>query len=134
MSNTITRPVEEQLPVEPGPIAPAPGKKLRVVVLGLVIGALLGWGLFALVGGPSPAELEQAHWEQVVDYYSAQYQVMTEARAAAEAAHWVEIVNHYARQYELIANAQSAPATDREAAHWEAVVDYYEQQWEIRTR
>ena len=134
MTNTLTRPVEEQLPVEPGPIAPAPREKLRVVVLGLVIGALVGLGLFALFGGPSRAELEQAHWEEVVDYYSAQYQVLAEARAAAEAAHWVEVVNHYARQYELMANAQSASATDREAAHWEAVVDYYEQQWEMRTK
>jgi|GEM_PF-6196257 len=134
MTNTITRPVEEQLALEPGRIAAAPGKKLRIVVLGLVIGALVGLGLFALVGGPSRAQLEQAHWEQVVDYYSEQYQVMTEARAAAEAAYWEEVVNHYTRQNELMRTAQSAPATDREAAHWEAVVDYYEQQWEMRAK
>ncbi|HEY3427914.1 MAG TPA: hypothetical protein VGK83_04510 [Acidimicrobiia bacterium] len=130
MTDTLTRQVEEQRPVDPG--SGTPTKKLRVVVLGLVIAALLSLALFALTAGPSRAELEQARWEQVVDYYSAQYQVITDARAAAEAAHWVEVVNQYARQYELMRTAQSAPATDRQAAHWEAVVDYYEQQWEMR--
>ncbi len=132
MTNTITRRVEEQLALEPGPIAPAPGKKLRIVVLGLVIGALLGLTLFAITAGPSRAELEQAHWEQVVDYYSAQYQLMTDARATAEAAHWEEVVDHYARQYELMANAQGASASG--SAHWAAVVEFYEQQWEMRAK
>jgi hypothetical protein len=102
--------------------------------LGLFIGALVGLALFAITAGPSRAELEQAHWEQVVDYYSEQYQVMADARAEAEAAHWEEVINYYAQQYELMRTAQSSPATDRETAHWEAVVDYYEQQWEMRTK
>ena len=113
---------------------PSTRTKKRVVIFGLIIGVLVGSGLFALLGGPSRTELEQARWEQVVDHYSARYQVMTEARATAEAAHWGEVVNHYARQYQLMLAAQSVAATDREAAHWQAVVDYHEQQWEMRTR
>lgn len=131
MTDTLTRQVEERRPVDPG--SGTATKKLRVVVLGLVIAALLSLALFALTAGPSRAELEQARWEQVVDYYSEQYQVMADARAEAEAAHWEEVINHYSRQYELMGIAQSAPATDRQAAHWEAVVDYYEKQWEMRT-
>lgn len=132
MTDTLTRPVEEQRPVHPG--SDTPTKKRRVVILGIVIGVLLGLALFAITAGPSRAELEQARWEQVVDHYSEQYQVMSEARAAAEAAHWAEVINHYARQYELIGNVQSAPASSSQAAHGEAVVDYYEQQWETRNR
>ena len=131
MTDTLTRPVADKLPQGS---EPSTRTRKRVVLFGLIIGVLVGLGLFAVFGGPSRAELEQAHWEQVVDYYSAQYQVMSEARAATEAAHWEEVVNHYARQYELMRTAQSAPAADREAAHWQAVVDYYEQQWEMRTR
>lgn len=132
MTDTLTRQVEEQRPAGPG--SGTLTKKRQVVVLGLLIAVLLSLGLFAITAGPSRAELEQARWEQVVDYYSAQYQVIIDARAAAETAHWVEVVNHYARQYELMPTAQSAPATDRGATHWEAVVDYYEQQWGMRTR
>jgi hypothetical protein len=129
MTDTLTRPVADQLPKEPRGL-----NKTRFVILGLFIAVLLGLGLFALVGGPSRAELEQARWEQVVDYYSEQYQVMADARAEAEAAHWEEVINHYARQYELMRNAQSVPASDGQEAHWEAVVNYYEQQWEMRAK
>ena len=131
MTDTLTRPVADRLPHEPEPRGL---NKTRFVILGLFIAVLLGLGLFALIGGPSRAELEQTHWEQVVDYYSEQYQVMADARAEAEAAHWEEVINYYAQQYELMRTAQSSPATDRETAHWEAVVDYYEQQWEMRTK
>ena len=131
MTDTLTRPVENKRPQE---LQPSAGTKKRVVFFGLIIGVLVGSGLFALLGGPSRTELEQARWEQVVDHYSARYQVMSEARASAEAAHWEEVANHYARQYELMRNAQSAVAGDPEAAHWQAVVDYHEQQWEMRTR
>lgn len=131
MTDTLTRPAADKLPQE---LEPSARTKKRVVLFGLIIGVLVGLGVFAFLGGPSRAELKQSHWEQVVDYYSEQYQVMTDARAAAEAAHWEEVASHYARQYELMRNAQSAPATDREAAHWEAVVAYYEQQSEVRTK
>jgi hypothetical protein len=131
MTDTLTRPAADQLPKESGPRGL---NKTRFVILGLFIAVLLGLGLFALVGGPSRAELEQTHWKQVVDYYSEQYQVMADARAGAEAAHWKEVINHYARQYELMSNAQSAPASDRQQAHWEEVVEYYEQQWETRNK
>ena len=132
MTDTLSRPVEEQRPVRPR--SGIPTKKGWVVILGIVIAVLLGLALFALTAGPSRAELEQARWEQVVDYYSAQYQAMGEARAETQAAHWEEVVNHYARQYELMRTAPSAPATNREAAHWGAVVDYYAQQWEMRAK
>ncbi|MGH8959320.1 MAG: hypothetical protein ACRDVK_11695 [Acidimicrobiia bacterium] len=101
--------------------------------MSLVLGGVIGWAVFANLG-PSRAELEQAHWEQVVDYYSNQYQVMADTRARTEAAHWQEVINHYARQYELIANATRQPAAPNGPAHWEAVVDYYEQQWELRSK
>ena len=128
MTDTLTRPVADHVPKESEPRGL---NKARFVILGLFITVLLGWGLFAVVGGPSQAELEQARWEQVVDYYSDQYQVVADARAEAEAAHWDEVINHYARQYELVGNAQIAPASENQGAHWEAVVDYYEQQWEM---
>lgn len=118
---------------------------------------LLGLAIFAVTRGPSRGELRQAYWEQVVDYYSEQYQMMAGARSEAQAAHWQAVINHYAQQYELIANASRQPAAQAvvnpvarqeellanasrqpaaqdEAAHWQAVVNYYEQQWEMRTR
>ena len=132
MTDTLTRPVTDQKPTESGPRGL---NKARFVILGVLIGVLAGLALFAALRGPSRAELEQARWEQVVDYYSERYQVMNDARARAESAHWAEVINHYAGQYELLQNAQSgSPASELENAHWEAVVDYYEQQWELRAK
>jgi hypothetical protein len=130
MTDTITRPVADQQPTESGPRGLNKG---RFVILGLLIGVLAGFALFAALRGPSRAELEQARWEQVVDYYSEQYQVMADTQQEIEAAHWDQVINHYGRQYELMGNAQIAPASDRQEAHWEAVVDYHEQQWDMRT-
>jgi hypothetical protein len=125
-----TRPVEERRRDEA-----APGIRTairgKIIVPALVIGVLAGWLVFTSAG-PSRAELEQARWQQVVDYYEQQYRTTADAQARKEAAHWQDVVNHYARQYELIANASSKPATDRQSAHWEAVVDYYEQRWELQ--
>jgi hypothetical protein len=132
MPDTLTRPVADQQPTESGPRGLNKG---RFVILGLLIGVQAGFALFAALRGPSRAELEQARWEQVVDYYSEQYQVMADTQAEIEAAHWDEVINHYARQYELMQNAQSgSPTSELENAHWEAVVDYYEQQWELRAK
>jgi uncharacterized protein HemX len=125
-----TRPVEEQRRDEAATgIRTATGG--RIIVLALVVGVLVGGVVFAS-SGSSRAELEQARWQQVVDYYEQQYQMMADTRARNEAAYWQDVINHYARQYALIAEASSTPATDRQSAHWEAVVDYYEQQWELR--
>jgi hypothetical protein len=59
---------------------------------------------------------------------------MADTQARAEAAHWQEVVNHYARQYELIATAAPGTAPRNDALHWQAVADYYEKLWEVRTR
>jgi hypothetical protein len=124
-----TRPVEEKRQDEAanGIRTATRGK---IIVLALVIGVLGGWLVFTSAG-PSPAELEQARWQQVVDYHGLQFQTMADAQARTEAAHWQDVINHYARQYELMTNASSKPATDQ-SAHWGAVVDYYEQRWESR--
>jgi hypothetical protein len=98
------------------------------IAMSLVLGILVGWALFNDFG-PSREQLNEDHWEQVVDYYSEQYEAMTEARARVEAAHWQDVIGHYARQYELIANAASQPAAQDDVERWQAVVDYYEQQW-----
>jgi hypothetical protein len=105
--------------------------KRTTIGLAVVIGILAGWVVFSNLG-PSRTELEQAHWQQVVDYYEQTYPAIAESEALREAAHWQQVVDHYARQYELVANATRVPAADRASAHWEAVVDYYEQQWESR--
>ena len=129
MTDLLTRPVEEQRRDEAATgIRTATWEK--IIVLALVIGVLVGWLVFTSAG-PSRTELEQARWQQVVDYYERQYQTMADTQARKEAAYWQDVINHYARQYELIADASSKPATDQ-SAHWEAVVDYYEQQWELR--
>ncbi|HJU52567.1 MAG TPA: hypothetical protein VJ815_09560 [Acidimicrobiia bacterium] len=129
MTDTLTRPSPE---VEKREV-PTPAKKVRVSILGLFIAALLGLVLFAITGRPNRSELEQTRWDQVVDYYTDQYQVMAETRSRVEAARWQDVVNHYARQYELIAgSAQQAPRD--EAAHWQAVVNHYEQQWELTSK
>ena len=129
MTDLRTRPVEEQRWDEAAGIRTA--TRGKIIVLALVIGVMVGWLVFTSAG-PGRADLEQARWQQVVDYYERQYQTMADAQARNEAAYWQDVINHYARQYELIANASSKPATDRQSAHWEAVVDYYEQQWELR--
>jgi hypothetical protein len=131
MTDLLTRPVEEQRQVTRR--SSSLTAKLLVISSGLLLGLLVGWALFNNFG-PSPEELEQAHWEQVVDYYSQQYQVMADTQARAEAAHWQEVVNHYARQYELIATAAPGTAPRNDALHWQAVADYYEKLWEVRTR
>ena len=129
MTDLLTRPVEEQRQDEAA-TGIRTATRGKIIVLTLVIGVLVGW-VFASAG-PSRAELEQARWQQVVDYYGLQYQTMADAQARTEAAHWQDVINHYARQYELMANASSKPATARQPAHWEAVVDYYEQRWELQ--
>ena len=127
MTDLRTRPVEEQRRDEAATgIRTAPRGK--ITVLALVIGVLVGWLVFSSAG-PSRAELEQARWQQVVDYYDGQYQTMADTQARKEA-YWQDVINHYARQYELIANASSKATADKQSAHWEAVVDYYEQRWE----
>ena len=130
MTDLRTRPLEEQRQDETA-TGIRTATRGKIIVLALVIGVLVGWLVFT-IAGPSRAELEQARWQQAVDYYEQQYQTMADAQARKEAAHWQDVVNHYARQYELIANASSKPATDRQSAHWEAVVDYYEQRWELQ--
>lgn len=129
MTDLLTRPVEEQRRDEA-----ATGIRTattgRIIVLALVIGLVVGLAFTS--AGSSRAEVEQARWQQVVDYHELQYQTMTDAQARTEAAYWQDVINHYARQYELTANASSEPATDRQSAHWDAVVDFYEQQWELR--
>ena len=127
MTDLRTRPVEEQQQDEAAP-GIRTATRGKIIVLALVIGVLVGW-LVSTNAGPSRAGLEQARWQQVVDYYELQYQTMADVQARTEAAHWQDVVNHYARQYELMTNASSKPATDQ-SAHWGAVVDYYEQRWE----
>jgi len=74
--------------------------RLRILVAALLAGALVSGAVFA-VSQPSHQEVEQAYWDQVVDYYE-QYQT---ARS----------------------NASAEPAGvsgSIEQAHWAAVVDY----------
>lgn len=130
MTDLRTRPVEEQRR-DQAATGNRTATRGRIIIVALVIGVLVGWLVFTSPG-PSRAELEQARWQQVVDYYERQYQTMAGAQAPKEAAHWQDVINHYARQYELIANASSRPATDTQSAHWEAVVDYYEQRWGLQ--
>lgn len=130
MTDLLTRPVEEQRR-DDAATGIRTATKGRIIVIALVIGVLVGGVVFTSAGS-SRAELEQARWQQVVDYYEQQYQTMADSRARREAAYWQDVINRYARQYALIADASSKPATDRQSAHWEAVVDYYEQQWELR--
>lgn len=132
MTDLITRPVEEKRREDP-PAGKRASTKGMIIALAVVFGILAGWVVFTNAG-PSRAELEQAHWQEVVDYYEQTYPVIANADARREAAHWQEVVNHYARQYELIANATPQPTIDHQGAHWEAVVDYYEQQWELRSK
>ena len=132
MTDLRTRPVEEQRQDEAatGIRTSARG---RFIVLALVIGVLVGWLAFT-TAGPSRAGLEQARWQQAVDYYERQYQTMADAQARQEAAYWQDVIDYHAGQYELIANASSKPATDRQSAHWEAVVKYYEQRSELQAQ
>lgn len=130
MTDLRTRPVAEQRRDEA-----ATGIRIttwgKIIVLALVIGVLVGWLVFTS-GDPTRAELEQARWEQVVDYREGQYQTMADAQAreaGRQAAYWQAVVDHHARQYELMAMEQQAVA-DRQSAYWEAVVAHYEQLWE----
>lgn len=135
MTDLRTRPVEEQRWTETAPGIPT-ATRGRIIVLSLVLGVLI----LAVVGldftsaGTSRAELDQARWQQLVDYYERQFQTSAEARARSEAAHWQDIINYYVRQYEVMADAGSRSATARWSAHWDAVVDYYEQRWELQEK
>ena len=130
MTDLLTRPVEEQRR-DKAATGIRTATRGTIIVLALVVGVMVGWLVFTSAG-PSRAELEQARWQQVVDYYGRQYQTVAEAQAQKEAAYWQDVMNHYARQYELITNASIEPATGRQSAHWDAVVDYYEQRWELQ--
>jgi hypothetical protein len=127
VTDLITRPIEEERREDPSAGVRA-GTRRTIIGLAVVIGILAGWVVFSNLG-PSRTELEQAHWQQVVDYYEETYPAIAQSEAARETAYWQQVVDHYARQYELVANATQVPAADRASAHWEAVVDYYEQQW-----
>ena len=130
MTDLLTRPVEEQRR-DKAATGIRTATRGKIIVLALVVGVLFGWLVFASAG-PNRAELEQARWQQVVDYYERQNQTMADAQVRKEAAYWQDVINHYSRQYELMDNASSKPATDRQSTHWEAVVDYYEQRLELQ--
>jgi hypothetical protein len=87
--------------------------------------------------GPSAEELEQAHWQAVVDYYGGLYRTMADAGAfeassaeMLEQAHWQAVVDYYGRLYRTMADAASEASSAEmlEQAHWQQVVDYYENQ------
>jgi hypothetical protein len=105
------------------------GTKERIIALAVLLGLLAGWVVFSNLG-PSRTELEQVHWQQVVDHYEQRYPAIAEAEAGREAAYWQEVVNHYARQYEVMTDAARVPVVDGESARWEAVVSYFQHQWE----
>jgi hypothetical protein len=130
VTDLLTRPVEEQRRDEAA-TGIRTATRGAIIVLALVMGVLVGWLVFTSAG-PSRAELEQARWQQVVDYYERHYQTVAETQARREAAYWQDVMNHYARQFELMTDASIEPATHTQAAHWEAVVDYFEQRWELQ--
>jgi hypothetical protein len=130
LTDLRTRPVEERRRDEAA-TGIRTATRGNIIVVALVIGVLAGWLVFASAG-PNRAELEQARWQQVVDYYERQNQTMADAQVREEAAYWQDVITHYSRQYELMDNASSKRATDMQSAHWEAVVDYYEQRSELR--
>jgi len=102
MTNVLTHPAQDQaksVSVESG----RRGKR-RILIAAVLVGVLAG-GVVYTTAGPSARDLEEAHWEAVVDYYGRQYQTMSQGGSAG----------------------LSAGAADQ--AHWEAVVAYYEAQW-----
>jgi hypothetical protein len=85
--------------------------KGRFIVTALLVGGLMGGGIFAATR-PTAAELAEAarqadaaRWEAVVDYHTNRQQVINSARTPEEAAE----------------------------AHWQAVVEYYQRQWATRS-
>ena len=48
--------------------------------------------------GPSAAELEQAHWQPVVDHYRGLYQT-TAGASASEATYWQQVVDYHEAQW-----------------------------------
>ncbi len=103
----------------------APFRLGRARIVAAIFLAAAAVGAVVALQGPSAEELEQAHWQEVVDYYGGLYQTMAGAGAgASEAAHWQQVVDYYGGLYQTMAGAGAS-----EAAHWQQVVDYYEGFW-----
>ncbi|CAN5724234.1 hypothetical protein BH18ACT6_BH18ACT6_03200 [soil metagenome] len=99
----------------------APFRLGRARIVAAIFLAAAAVGAVVALQGPSAEELEQAHWQEVVDYYGGLYQTMAGA-GASEAAHWQEVVDYYGGLYQTMAGAGAGAS---EAAHWQQVVDYY---------
>lgn len=79
------------------PVARTPLRR-RAPIVALIFLATVAVGGALASAGPSAEELEQAHWQAVVDHYSGLYQATADA-AASEALHWQQVVEYYESQW-----------------------------------
>ena len=102
MTDVLTHPAQDQ--AKSVSVESARRGKRRILIAAVLVGILTA-GVAFTTAGPSARDLEEAHWEAVVDHYGQQYQTRSQVRSAG----------------------LSAGAEDQ--AHWEAVVAYYEAKW-----
>ena len=67
-------------------------------ILAAFLLAAVAVGAVNASAGPSAEELEQAHWQAVVEHYSGLHQTMART-SAAEAAYWEQVVDFHAAQW-----------------------------------
>ena len=72
----------------------APTRRRAPIIAAILLAAVAAGGGIASAG-PSAEQLEQAHWQAVVEHYRGLYQ----ANAGADAAYWQQVVDHYEAQW-----------------------------------
>lgn len=80
-----------------GRVAPTARRRTtRIVVIIAVTAVTLGAILAS--AGPSTQELQQAHWEAVVEHHRDRYESAQRA-GVADATRWQQVVEHYETQW-----------------------------------
>ena len=88
----------QNVEVRPERVARTAPPRRGAPILAAILLAAVAVGAVLTSAGPSAEELEQAHWQAVVDHYRGLHQT-TAGAGAAEAAHWQQVVDFYEAQW-----------------------------------
>ncbi len=99
------------------------GFRSLVVLTALVVGITAGWMIYDASSNLSPAEIQSARWEAVVQAYQSSPEVVAQVRFAAMPAYYESLWKG--------GQARQARIEAIQAARFEALVQYYETHWPL---
>lgn len=94
-----------------------------VILTALVVGFFAGWAIYDANTGMSPAEIQSARWEAIVQTYESSPAIRAQAR-------YTQMGDHY-RDLWLAEQAAAARARAIQEARFAAMVEFYETHWPV---